>query len=148
MKRTFAKKTLLALAVAALAFAAAACGSGGPVDQGKEVKSAPAGNNLTAVISSADGALRNGDQEFVLAFKDASGKTVEVGAASLNFYMPPMGTMPAMNDPATLVTTSTPGVYRAKVKFEAAGDWQGQLTYQGPAGTGRVSIPVTVQQGR
>ncbi len=142
------KKLFAALVVASLAFAATACGSGGPVEQGKEVKSVPAGNNLTATISSADGALRSGDQEFVLAFKDASGKTVDVGAAALNFYMPPMGTMPAMNDPATLTTTSTPGVYRAKVKFEAAGDWQGQLTYQGPAGTGKASIPVTVQQGR
>ena len=139
------KKLFAALAAAALAFAAAACGSGGPVEQGKEVKSVPAGNSLTATISSADGALRNGEQEFVLAFKDASGKTVDVGAASLNFYMPPMGTMPAMNDPATLTTTGTPGVYRGKVKFESAGDWQGQLTYQGPAGTGKVSIPVTVQ---
>jgi predicted small lipoprotein YifL len=148
VKNTFPRKTFIALAVAALALAAAACGSGGPADPGKEVKSAPAGNNLTAVISSADGALRNGDQEFVLAFKDASGKAVEVGAASLNFYMPPMGTMPAMNDPAALTTTSTPGVYRARVRFEAAGDWQGQLTYEGPAGKGKANIPVTVQQGR
>ena len=142
------KKMFVILAAAALALAAAACGSPGAVEQGKEVKSAPAGNNLTAVISSADGALRSGDQEFVLAFKDASGKTVEVGAASLNFYMPAMGTMPAMNDPATLTTTGTPGVYRGKVKFEGAGDWQGQLAYQGPAGTGKAVVSVSVQQGR
>ena len=142
------KKLIATVAIAALVSLAAACGNSGPVEQGKEIKSVPAGNNLTATLSSADGVLRNGDQEFVLAFKDASGKTVDVGAASLNFYMPPMGTMPAMNDPATLTTTGTPGVYRAKVKFEAAGDWQGQLTYQGPAGTGKASIPVTVQQGR
>jgi predicted small lipoprotein YifL len=142
------KKLLVATLVVAAALAAAACGSAGPVEQGKEVKSAPAGNNLTAVISSADGALRQGDQEFVLAFKDAAGKTVDVGAASLNFYMPTMGTMPAMNDPATLTTTATPGVYRCKVKFDTAGDWQGQLAYQGSAGSGKVTIPVTVQQGR
>lgn len=142
------KKIFAALVITALAFAAAACGSPGTVEQGKEIKSVPAGNNLTATISSADGVFRNGDQEFVLAFKDASGKTVDVGAATINFYMPPMGTMPAMNDPATLTTTGTSGVYRARVKFEAAGDWQGQLTYQGPAGSGKASIPVTVQQGR
>ena len=142
------KKLFVATLVAAFAFAAAACGPGGSTDQGKEVKSAAVGNNLTAVISSADGTLKNGDQEFVLTFKDATGKTVDVGAASLNFYMPAMGTMAAMNNPVTLTTTSTPGVYRCKVKFETAGDWQGQLAYQGSAGSGKVTVPVTVQQGR
>lgn len=142
------KKLLVATLVAAFALAAAACGSGGSTDQGKEVKSAAAGNNLTAVISSADGTLKNDDQEFVLTFKDASGKPVDVGAASLNFHMPAMGTMPAMNDAAQLTTTSTPGVYRCKVKFESAGDWQGQLAYQGSAGSGKVTVSVPVQQGR
>ena len=142
------KKLLVTTLIAAFVLAAAACGPGGTVEQGKEVKSAAAGNNLTAVISSADGTLKNGDQEFVLTFKDATDKPVDVGAASLNFHMPAMGTMPAMNDAATLTTTSTPGVYRCKVKFETAGDWQGQLAYQGSAGSGKVTIPVTVQQGR
>ena len=139
-------KKLLVATLVAIALAAAACGSGVTVEQGKEVKSAAAGNNLTAVISSADGTLKNGDQEFVLTFKDASGKPVDVGAASLNFHMPAMGTMPAMNDAAQLTTTSTPGVYRCKVKFESAGDWQGQLAYQGSAGSGKVTVTVPVQQ--
>ena len=141
-------KKLLVANLVAIVLAAAACGSGGTAEQGKEVKSVTAGNNLTAVISSADGTLKSGDQEFLLTFKDASGKAVDVGSASLNFQMPAMGTMAAMNDAATLTTTSTPGVYRCKVKFETAGDWQGQLAYQGSAGSGKVTIPVTVQQGR
>jgi hypothetical protein len=50
-----------------------------------------------------------------------------------------------MNDPATLTTTDAPAVYRGKAHIEMAGEWQAQVTYEGPAGQGRVSFPVTVQ---
>ena len=122
-----------------------ACGSGGKVDPGKVIKSATVNNNLTVTISNPDGALKNTDGEFVLSFKDGSGKTVDVGAASLKFYMPPMGTMPAMNSQATLSTTDSPGVYRGEAKFEAAGEWQAQVAYEGPAGRGQTSFSVMVQ---
>jgi hypothetical protein len=89
--------------------------------------------------------LRDGDQELTVTFKDASGKAVDVGSASLNFHMPAMGTMSVMNDPATLTTTSTPGVYHGKVKLEMAGEWQAQIAYEGPAGSGKGSFPVTAQ---
>jgi hypothetical protein len=122
-----------------------ACASGGgSADTGKVIKSAPVGN-LTVTLSNKDGVLRHGDEEFTLSFKDAAGKPVEVGAASINFHMPAMGTMSAMSDAATLTTTNTPGVYRAKVKIEVAGEWQTQVTYDGPAGRGQTSFPVTAQ---
>ena len=125
----------------ALLSALAACG-GGAGD--KEIKSGKVGA-MTVTLANSDGVLRNGDQELNVIFKDASGKTVDVGSASLNFYMPAMGSMPVMNDPATLTTTSTPGVYRAKVKLEMAGEWQAQVAYEGPAGTGKGAFPVTAQ---
>jgi hypothetical protein len=128
--------TLLSLSIA--------CSSGGSADTGKVIKSAPVGN-LTVTLSNKDGVLRHGDEEFTLSFKDAAGKPVEVGAASLIFHMPTMGTMSAMSDAATLTTTNTPGVYRAKVKIEVAGEWQTQVTFDGPAGRGQTSFPVTAQ---
>ncbi len=123
----------------------AACGANKAMDTGKEIKSAPAGNNLTVTLSNKDGVLKHGDEQFMLTFKDASGKTVEVGAVSLNFYMPAMGTMPAMNDQATFTTTGTPGVYSGRAKIEVAGEWQVQISYEGPAGSGKTSFPVTAQ---
>ena len=120
----------------------AACGSGGAGD--KEIKSGKVGA-LTVTLANSDGVLRNGDQELTVTFKDASGKAVDVGSASLNFHMPAMGSMPVMNNPATLTTTATPGVYRGKVKLEMAGDWQAQAAFEGPAGTGKGSFPVTAQ---
>jgi len=126
----------------------AACGSGnqttsGNPIQGKVIKSGPIGNNLTVTLSNDTGKLKNGEQEFMLAFTDSSGKAVDVGAVALNFHMPAMGTMAVMNDPASFTTTSTPGVYKGKVKIEMPGEWQAQISYEGPAGSGKTSIPVT-----
>lgn len=139
------KKFAFAFAFGVLVLAAAACSSKGPSDTGKVIKSAPVGNNLTATLSNNDGVLKNGDNEFFVSFKDASGKTVEVGAVGLNFYMPAMGTMPAMNNAGSFTATGMPGVYQGKVKLESAGDWQAQLSYEGTAGKGKTLFAVTAQ---
>lgn len=144
------KKTLIVSLVLAAMALASACGSGGtsssgPATSGKEIKSGSAGNNLTATLSSPDGVLRKGKQTVTLKFTDQSGNPVDVGAASLNFHMPAMGTMAVMNNAATLTTTGTPGIYSGSVNLEMSGEWQAQIAYQGPAGTGKANIPVTAQ---
>ena len=137
------KKMIAVIGALALLASAAACGAGGGAGD-REIKSGKVGT-MTVTLANADGVLRHGDQELTVTFKDASGKAADVGSASLNFYMPAMGTMPVMNDAATLTTTPTPGVYRARVKLEMAGEWQAQIAYEGPAGTGKGSFPVTAQ---
>jgi len=113
-------------------------------DAGKTIKSAQAGN-LTVTLSSPTGELKNGDNDLMLTFADASGKPVDVGAASLNFHMPAMGSMAVMNDQATLTTSNTPGMYSAKVTLEVGGTWEAQIKYQGPQGTGQTSMTVTAK---
>lgn len=135
---------IAASGVVAVLLTAAACGSGPANSETKEIKSGKVGN-LTVSIANTEGVLKHGDEEFTVTFKDASGKPVDVGAASLNFYMPSMGTMPVMNNAATLTTTATPGVYQAKAKIEMAGEWQAQVAYEGPAGSGKGSFPITAQ---
>ena len=141
------KRIIIGFIFLAFSIAAAACGSGSsdPAATGKVIKSGPAGNNLTVSLANTDGVLRDGKQEFTLTFADASGKPVDVGAASLNFFMPAMGTMAAMNNAATLTTTSTPGVYKAAANIEHAGEWQAQIGYEGPAGKGKANLAVTAQ---
>lgn len=125
-----------------LIFLAAACGnsSGG---QGKVIKSAPIGDKITVTLSSDTGKLKVGDQQVMLAFTDASGKAVEIGAASLNFHMPAMGSMAVMNDAAILTTTSTPGLYKGSVNVQMPGEWQAQISYEGADGNGKTSFPAT-----
>ena len=137
------KKIVATIGALVLLVTLAACGKGGGAGD-KEIKSGKVGA-LTVTLANADGVLRHGEQELNVIFKDASGKTLDVGSASLNFYMPAMGAMAAMNDAATLNTTSTPGVYRATVNLQMQGDWQAQVAYEGPAGNGKGTLPVTAQ---
>ncbi|HQU92017.1 MAG TPA: FixH family protein [Pyrinomonadaceae bacterium] len=141
------KRITIVLVFLATAVVLAACGSGtdSAAVSGKVIKSGPAGNNLTAAISNSDGVLRKGRQEFMLTFADAKGAPVDVGAVSLNFFMPAMGSMSAMNNPATFTTTGTPGIYAGKAEIEMTGEWQAQISYEGPAGKGKFAIPVSAQ---
>ena len=50
-----------------------------------------------------------------------------------------------MNDSVTFATTNTLGVYRGKVNIEGGGEWQAQLAYEGPAGTGKTTFSVPAQ---
>ena len=136
-------KLIIVVSLATLLFIAAACGSKS-IDTGKVIKSAPVGN-MTVEISSPTGQLKHGGDEFFVTFKDSSGKPVDVGAAALVFHMPAMGSMAVMNDQTTFTTTETPGVYSGKANIEMAGEWQAQVSYEGPAGKGQTSFPVTAQ---
>jgi len=138
-------KILLVISLSVLAVIAAACGGASNDSAGKTIKSGSAGNNLTVTLSSADGVLRDGKNEFTLAFADASGKPVDAGAVAVNFHMPAMGTMPVMNDAAQLTTTGTPGVYKGTVNLQMAGEWQTQITYEGAAGRGKANLPIVAQ---
>jgi hypothetical protein len=139
---------LFAIALGFVVVIAAACGSktgtDGSVPTGKVIKAVPVGN-LTATLSNDSGVLKHGNQELMLSFTEASGKPVDVGAVSLNFHMPQMGSMAAMTDSVTFTMTNTPGVYRGKVNIEGGAEWQAQLAYEGQAGKGQTTFSVTAQ---
>ncbi len=137
-------KFAIGLSLTGLLMVSAACGSR-TTDAGKVIKSAPAGNNLTVSLATSDGVLKKGDTEFMLTFKESSGKAVDVGAVALTFHMPQMGTMAEMNAASTFTTTETPGVYRGRANIEMTGEWQVKITYEGPAGRGQASFPITAQ---
>lgn len=142
MNRSLLLVTIAISVVAVLA----ACGSktSNTVSTGTAIKAVKV-DNLTATLSNSTGQLKQGEQEVTLAFTDLAGKAVEVGAVSLNFHMPAMGGMAAMNDAVTFTTTETPGVYRGKVNIGMAGEWQAQLAYEGPAGKGKATFSVTAR---
>ena len=138
------KQTSIVIAlgtILVLTFLACGTKSNQAVSTGKTIKSVPVGS-LTATLSNESGAVNHGDQEVMLSFTDAAGKPVDVGAVSLNFHMPQMGSMAAMTDSVTFTTTHTPGVYRGKVNIEVPGEWQGQIAYEGPAGNGKATFSV------
>lgn len=141
------RKSRIAIAISiALLSAAVACGSkqSGNTSAGQTIKSVTV-DSLTATLSSSTGQLKQGDQEITLAFTNSSGKPVDVGAVSLNFHMPAMGSMAAMHEAVSFTTTDTPGIYRGKVNISMTGEWQGQLAYEGPAGKGKTTFSVTAR---
>lgn len=138
------RTTILSIAIAISIFILAACGRSGSPGSEKTIKSTKAGD-MTVTLASSTGELKNGENELMLAFTDASGKTVDVGAASLKFHMVAMGSMAEMTDGATLVTTDTPGKYRAQVNLEVAGTWEATVAYQGPHGTGQATMSVNAK---
>jgi hypothetical protein len=139
---------LISIGLVVVIIIAAACGSKtgttNGVSTGKVIKAVPVGN-LSATLSNDSGVIKHSNQELILTFTDASGKPVDVGAVSLNFHMPAMGGMAAMNEGVTFTTTNTPGVYRGKVNIAMAGEWQGQLAYEGPAGQGKTTFSINAQ---
>lgn len=137
-------RSLVQFLVLVFGLASFACSALNP-SIGSTIKSAEAGNGLAVKINSADGVLRDGANTLTLVFENEERRPVEVGAVSLNFRMPAMGTMPEMNDAAVLTTTGTPGVYNAEVKLQMAGEWIAQIAYEGAAGKGKVAVPVTAQ---
>jgi hypothetical protein len=119
----------------------AGCRDTGSSGGDKVIKSTKSGE-MTITLSSATGELKSGENVLMVTFADASGKPVDVGAASLNIHMAAMGSMAEMNDRATLTTTDTPGKYHAQVNVEMAGTWEAQVKYQGAHGAGQVSMSV------
>ena len=128
----------------AIATLIAACGGHGGSSDRKVIKSTTVGS-LTIALTSPAGELKSGDNELMITFEDSSGKPLDVGAASLNFHMPAMGSMAEMNNKATLTTTNIPGWYRAKVTLESGGTWEAQVKYQGSQGAGQASMTVNAR---
>jgi uncharacterized protein YaaQ len=144
VKENEMKKMLLLSSLIVVGVLITACGSRSATS-GTVIKSATAGNNLMVSLATSDGVLKHGNTNFTLSFTDASGKTVDVGAVAMTFYMPQMGTMSAMNNSVTFTTTGKAGVYNGRANIEVGGDWQAQVSYEGPAGKGKTSFTVTVQ---
>lgn len=141
------RRTTIALLLASIAsLTFLACGGrDGSAGSDQPIRSTPSSSGLTVTLASKTGQVKSGGDDVILIFSDASGKPVDVGAASLVFHMPGMGSMPEMNDSASLTTTNTPGRYRAQVKIEMAGTWEARISYQGAKGTGQVTMSVNVK---
>ncbi|MFY9610532.1 MAG: FixH family protein [Blastocatellia bacterium] len=139
-----AQRLLAVSLVLISALIAAACSGGGASDAEKAIKSTASGD-LTVTLSNSAGQLKNGENDLFIAFIDASGNPIDVGAASLNFQMAAMGTMPEMNSKATLTTTEVPGKYHATVGIGMSGTWEAIINYEGPHGSGQTRMTVNVK---
>lgn len=142
MRQSRINTALLGLACL-LAGVAGVVGAGCSTAQREELSGTPVivleDSNVKATLASRSGFLREGPNEFMVEFRTAQGTPVDVGAITLYFDMPAMGSMPYMKNDAQLTTTTTPGLYRGTVTLEMKGTWQAKLDYAGQAGTGSIT---------
>jgi Cu(I)/Ag(I) efflux system membrane protein CusA/SilA len=101
-------------------------------------------NDLTVRVISSEGQLRQGGNNFIIEFRDSSGRPVDVGTVKfeLNMSMPGM----QMQGGGAAERTGTTGQYRAKAKTDMAGDWNARISYDGPRGKGESRFSLNVKQ--
>jgi Cu(I)/Ag(I) efflux system membrane protein CusA/SilA len=100
-------------------------------------------NDLTANFIAREGQLRHGNNEVLIEFRNRNGQLVDVGNVKfdLNMNMPGM----QMHSGGSIERTNTPGRYRAKIKIDMSGDWNAQISFDGPRGQGQQSFSLTVK---
>lgn len=119
---------------------AAACGGGaGNLTELRRVRSGA----LDVVLLSPHEALRHGKDDFIVEFRSADGKLVDVGDVRATASMSMAGT--PMLGSITVQRTNVPGRYRADGEFSMAGTWRVGIQFDGPAGTASVTFSGTVQ---
>jgi Cu(I)/Ag(I) efflux system membrane protein CusA/SilA len=119
--------------------------SGGvePATEGTVVQRMRSGD-LSVLVVSPTGTLRQGRNAFALEFRDAqNGSLVDVGAvrAAANMPMPGM----VMSSGMQVRRSGVPGRYEGTAEFGMAGAWQMAVEWDGPRGRGSLAFEGSVQ---
>jgi hypothetical protein len=94
---------------------------------------------LTIVLLNKNGELMQGQNEFVIQFKDDQGQPADVGDVQLGSNMSMPGMSPMSGD-AELTPTGQTGVYKVTSNFAMSGAWHFTLSWSGPYGHGHTSF--------
>jgi len=100
-------------------------------------------NDLTANFIAREGALRRGNNDVLIEFRDRNGQLVDVGNAKFDMDMNMPGMQ--MRSGGTLERTNAPGQYRVKIKIDMSGEWTAKISFQGSHGQGQQSFSVTAK---
>jgi hypothetical protein len=94
---------------------------------------------LTIVLLNKNGELMQGQNEFVIQFKDDQGQPADVGDVQLGSNMSMPGMSPMSGD-AELTPVGQIGVYKVTSNFAMSGAWHFTLSWNGPYGHGHTSF--------
>jgi hypothetical protein len=94
---------------------------------------------LTIVLLNKNGELMQGQNEFVIQFKDDQGQPADVGDVQLGSNMSMPGMSPMSGD-AELTPAGQTGVYSVTSNFAMSGAWHFTLSWNGPYGHGHTSF--------
>ena len=94
---------------------------------------------LTVVLLNKTGELIQGQNEFVVQFKDDQGQPADVGDVQLGTSMS-MPSMAPMSGDAEITPTGQTGIYKVTSNFAMSGAWHFTLSWNGPYGHGHTSF--------
>jgi hypothetical protein len=101
-------------------------------------------DGVTVSILSSDGEIHAKDNALQIKFQDPGGHPVnaENVKLELNMNMPGM----VMHSGARIKKDEKIGDYQAHLTPDMAGDWSADLSYKGPQGPAKLTVPVNVKQ--
>ena len=94
---------------------------------------------LTIVLLNKSGELMQGQNEFVVQFKDDQGQPADVGDVQIGSSMS-MPSMAPMSGDSELTPTSQTGIYKVTSNFAMSGAWHFTLSWNGPYGQGHTTF--------
>jgi len=99
---------------------------------------------LTIVLLNKSGELVQGQNEFVVQFKDDQGQPADVGDVQIGSSMS-MPSMAPMSGDSELTPTSQTGIYKVSSNFAMSGAWHFTLSWNGPTGQGHTTFNSNVR---
>jgi len=136
-------KTLFAIVLSSIFILAGCNGNKVDVSSLKPATTKTVGK-LTVVLLNKTGELTQGQNEFVVEFKDAQGQPVDVGDVQIGTNMSMPGMAPMSGDSGVTQTKQT-GIYKVTSNFAMSGAWHFTLSWDGPAGQGHTTFNSNVR---
>jgi len=99
---------------------------------------------LTIVLLNKSGELMQGQNEFVVQFKDDQGQPADVGDVQLGSSMS-MPSMAPMSGDSEITPTGQTGIYNVSSNFAMSGAWHFTLSWNGPYGQGHTTFNSNVR---
>ena len=137
-------KTLLGVCMTvALGLAVIACSSPVDVANLKPIETRTIGD-ITIVLMNNTGELKQGQNDFVLQFRDPQGQPVDVGTVQLGSSMSMPGMAP-MSGNSEAAPTGQAGTYRVRSNFGMSGAWRFSISWNGAHGQGSTAFNTNVR---
>lgn len=100
--------------------------------------------NITVVLMSGTGELKQGQNDFIVQFRDPQGQPVDVGEVQLGSSMSMPGMAP-MSGNSEISPAGKTGTYRVKSSFAMSGAWHFTISWNGPSGQGSTAFNTNVR---
>jgi hypothetical protein len=99
---------------------------------------------LTIVLLNKSGELMQGQNEFVVQFKDDQGQPADVGDVQIGSSMS-MPSMAPMSGDSEITATGQTGIYKVTSNFAMSGAWHFTVSWNGPYGQGHTTFNSNVR---